>query len=142
MLNEKSPMSEAAMPLFLQRLAISVFMTVWIVDKFVNPGHVTGVFAKFYGLPIGAAMPVIIGVLQTVIVAAFLLGYRRRISYLLVLLMHGGSTIASWRVYAALYGEGGNLLFWAAIPVLAALWLQFTLRDHDSISLDGRGIAG
>ena len=135
---DKPSVPEAAVPLLLQRLAISVFMAVWIVDKFVNPTHAAGVFAKFYGLSIGPALPTIIGIVQAIILAAFLLGYRRGISYLLIFLMHGGSTLASWRVYAALYGEDGNLLFWAAIPVLAAMWVQFALRGHDSFSLDGQ----
>jgi len=135
---DKPPFPEAAVPLLLQRLAIGVFMAVWIVDKFVNPGHASGVFAKFYGLAIGSAMPMVIGIVQAIILVAFLLGYRRGISYLLIFLMHGGSTLASWRVYAALYGEAGNLLFWAAIPVLAAMWVQFALRRHDSFSLDGQ----
>jgi putative oxidoreductase len=80
----------------------------------------------------------VIGIVQVIILIAFLLGYWRGISYLLIFLMHGGSTLASWRVYAALYGESGNLLFWAAIPVLAAMWVQYALRRHDTISLDGQ----
>ena len=138
---DKLSLSEAAAPLFIQRLAISVFMGVWIIDKFVNPAHASGVFAKFYGLPIDSSLAMTIGLVQAAILAAFLLGYRRTISYLLILLMHGVSTLASWRIYAALFGTGGNLLFWAAIPVLAAMWVQFALRRHDSISLDGRARA-
>ena len=134
-------LSEAVAPLLIQRLAISVFMGVWIIDKFVNPTHASGVFAKFYGLPIDSTLAMLIGIVQAAILAAFLLGYRRTISYLLIFLMHGGSTLASWRIYAALFDTGGNLLFWAAIPVLAAMWVQFALRRHDIISLDGRARA-
>ncbi|GAB4124733.1 MAG: hypothetical protein Kow00104_09270 [Rhodothalassiaceae bacterium] len=131
-----SNLEAAALPLLLQRIAIAVFMAVWALDKFVNPQHSVNVFAHFYGIALPAETTWAVGLVQLAIILAFALGFMKRISYLLVFLMHAASTLASWKVYLALFGEGGNLLFWAAIPVLAATFMQYRLRDHDRIALD------
>lgn len=128
--------NKAALPLLLQRIAVTLFMGIWALDKFVNPEHTAGVFAKFYGVGLPADLSWVLGLLQLAVLAAFLVGFLKTYSYFLVFLMHAGSTLSSWKVYLALYD--GNLLFWAAIPVLAALWLQFALRDFDSLSLDDK----
>lgn len=136
--NLSGPASKAALPLLLQRIAIALFMGIWAIDKFLNPKHTAGVFSHFYGVDLPVELTWVIGLVQLAIILAFLLGFLKTISYLLIFLMHAGSTLASWKIYLAFLGEGGNLLFWAAIPVLAALWVQFALRDFDSIALDDR----
>ncbi|GEQ97302.1 hypothetical protein JCM17844_09390 [Iodidimonas gelatinilytica] len=133
-------MNKAAVPLLIQRIAVTLFMGIWALDKFVNPGHTAGVFTKFYGISLPMEMTWVLGLVQLAVLIAFLVGFMKTYSYFLVFLMHAGSTLSAWKVYLALYD--GNLLFWAAIPVLAALWLQFSLRDFDSISLDNKLRAG
>ncbi|GIX16778.1 MAG: hypothetical protein KatS3mg119_0964 [Rhodothalassiaceae bacterium] len=122
--------------LLIQRLALALFLLVWAVDKIVNPGHAAGVFARFYGIDIAEGMSVWIGVAEVLLVAAFALGLFKFWTYLAFFVFHLVSTVSSWKIYLALYGEGGNLLFWAAIPVLAAFWVQFALRDLDTLTLD------
>ncbi|WP_281301282.1 MULTISPECIES: hypothetical protein [unclassified Iodidimonas] len=128
--------NKAAFPLLLQRIAVFLFMGIWTLDKFVNPTHTAGVFSNFYGIDLAAELTWVLGLVQGIILIAFLLGFMKTFSYLLVFLMHAVSTVASWKVYLA--GFDGNLLFWAAIPVLAGLWIQFALRDFDRITLDDR----
>ena len=128
--------NKAALPLLIQRIAISLFLGIWTLDKFVNPEHSSGLFAKFYGISLPGELTWVVGLLQLAVLVAFLLGAFKTWSYAIIFLMHGFSTLASWKIYLAFFD--GNLLFWAAIPVLAAMWLQFALRDLDSYSLDDR----
>lgn len=113
------------------RLGVFVVMFMWTLDKFINPGHAGKVFAGFYG--ISDATPVFltaVAALQLVIIALFVAGALRRISYGLVLLMHGVSTFASWRQYLEPFD---HLLFFAAWPMLAACLALYWLRDHDTL---------
>lgn len=128
----------AAVPLLIQRIALALFMGIWALDKFFNPQHTQGVFANFYGIDIAANLTWIVGLVQLAVILAFLIGFLKTVTYLLMFLMHLVSTASSWKIYLAFLGEDGNLLFWAAIPVLAAFWLQFALRRFDTISVDDR----
>jgi hypothetical protein len=119
--------------LLLLRLGVFLVMAVWVLDKFVNPGHAAQVFEHFYfikGLSAGAAY--VLGVLQGIVVLGFVIGFRKRITYALVLLMHLMSTLSSWAVYLDPWAIP-NILFWAAWPMLAAAFALYYLRDHDSL---------
>jgi hypothetical protein len=117
--------------LLMLRLGVAVVMGVWAADKFVNPGHARAVFENFYGLAgTGDTIVTGIGVLQAVIVVLFMLGLWRTWTYGIVLLMHGASTLASWRQYLEPFD---NLLFFAAWPMWAACIALFLLRSHDTL---------
>lgn len=104
-------------------------MAVWAIDKIINPGHAAAVFFNFYGNRDGNAGLKVIGALQLVVILAhFVIGLMKTISYGLVLLMHAGSTLTSWRQYLAPFD---NLLFFAAWPMLAACVALFLLRSDD-----------
>lgn len=119
--------------LFTLRLGVFVVMFVWTLDKFVNPAHTAKVFAHFYKIPeLSTNMAYLLGVLQMVIVLAFLAGIKKRWSYGLVLLMHGVATVTSigrmldpWTF--------PNLLFLAALPMLAACFTLYLMRDEDTM---------
>jgi len=119
--------------LLLLRLSIVLMLAPWIVDKFRNPGHAITVFEHFYNMG-GVAEPLVyaIGIVQVLVVLCFALGVLRTWSYGLVMLMHAGSTLSSWRQYLDPF-EGANLLFFAAWPMLAACIALFLLRDHDTL---------
>ncbi len=122
--------------LLVQRLALAVFLLVWAVDKILRPEHAAGVFIHFYGMTIGHTALTWIGAAEVVVVIAFAVGLFKFWTYLAVFVFHLISTVSSWKIYLALYGEGGSLLFWAAIPVAAAFWVQFALRDLDTVTVD------
>jgi len=124
------------LPLFLQRLALAAFIGVWTIDKFVNPSHASGIFSHFYGVPLAENLVWLPAAAQLLILIAFLLGLFKTISYLLMFLMHTFGTLTTTGTLFAFYGEDGNLLFWAAVPVVFAFWLQFVARDYDSIALE------
>ncbi|HXH00879.1 MAG TPA: hypothetical protein VNI56_01630, partial [Xanthomonadaceae bacterium] len=90
-------------------------------------------FEHFYNMG-GVAEPLVyaIGSVQVLIVLCFALGVLRTWSYGLVMLMHAGSTLSSWRQYLDPF-EGANLLFFAAWPMLAACIALFLLREHDRL---------
>lgn len=132
-LSRKLPLS-----LLLLRLSLGLVMMVWACDKMFNPDHGGAVLQSFYGIA-GAGEQVVrgLGVVQALIVLAFLLGFARTYSYGAVLLMHAVTTLVSWSAYL---DPLKNILFFSAWPMLAGLIALFLLRDYDRIaSLGGRG---
>jgi putative oxidoreductase len=97
--------SRVRLPPLLLRIGVFIVRLMWTLDKFVQPGHSAGVFKKFYQLDIGGPA-----------VGA-------------VLLLHGVSTVSSYRQYLAAFD---NLLFFAAWPMLAACVTLYLLRDLDT----------
>jgi hypothetical protein len=115
------------------RVTVFVVMLMWTLDKLVNPAHAARVFRQFYFLGgLGPAAFRVIALAELALLLAFLLGVQKRVSYGLVLLLHGVSTVASYRQYL---DPLDNLLFFAAWPMLAACYALYTLRDSDTILL-------
>lgn len=118
--------------LLLTRISVFIAMMIWVTDKFVQPDHTAAVFQAFYGVSgITTGLAYILGTLQLIIMVGFLLGYQKRITYGLVLLMHTASTLVSFPRYLAPF-ESSNILFYAAWPMLAACFTLYYLRDLDT----------
>jgi hypothetical protein len=118
--------------LLVMRLSIAGFLLVWALDKVVSPDHAQEVFGHFYYLKdLPPAVLQVLGYVQTGIIAAFAIGIARTFTYGAVLLMHAISTASTYTHLIAPWGEGSQLLFWAAVPVLAAMLALFLLRDRD-----------
>ncbi|MEW6296497.1 MAG: hypothetical protein AB1671_01990 [Thermodesulfobacteriota bacterium] len=121
-----------AAALLMMRLTVFLLMFMWTIDKFLNPAHAAGVYAKFYFIGgLGSAAMYVIGVVELAILAGFVLGVQKRFTYGAVLVFHGISTLSAFRQYLAPF-EGPNLLFFAAWPALAACFALYTLRDLDT----------
>lgn len=121
-------------PLALFTLRISVFlvMLMWTLDKLVDPGHAARVFEKFYQITgFELFYFYILGIAELLLLLAFLVGYRKTLTYGLVLIFHAVSTFSSYQQYLDPYTYP-NLLFFAAWPMLAACFVLFYLRDHDT----------
>lgn len=115
------------------RLGVLAAMLAWTLDKFVRPEHAAKVYATFYRLPAwGRAVFYAVGAAELLLLLAFVTGFQRRLSYGLVLALHAVSTLSSYKQYLAPF-EGGNLLFFAAWPMLAACWTLYVLRDEDTL---------
>ena len=123
-----------SLSLFLLRVSVFGVMLVWTLDKFLNPEHAARVAAKFYLLPEGLGAPVfmLLGALQLLVILAFLAGYKKRFSYLAVLIMHAVSTASSWMMYLDPFAVP-NILFFAAFPMLAACTALYLLREEDTL---------
>jgi len=126
-MNSQSKVSTALLAL---RVSVFAVLLVWTLDKLVNPGHAGHVYKHFYFIGgLGPAAFTVIGLLELVLCAAFLVGYRKRLTYGLVLLFHGISTLSSYAQYADPFN---SLLFFAAWPMLAACFALYYLRDLDT----------
>jgi len=118
--------------LFYLRISIALVLIMWTVDKFVNPAHGVGVYEKFYFIPgIGENIMIIIGAAELVLIALFLVGRFKNITYLIVLIIHAISTITPMAVYLDPF-KGAGLLFFAAWPMLAACWMLYVFREQDT----------
>jgi hypothetical protein len=124
--------------LLMLRMTVALVMLVWIFDKFLNPQHAAAVFEKFYLLSgLGSGIIYAIGAMEVVIVGGFLIGYKKRISYGTVLLLHAISTFSSYKQYLAPY-SGSNILFFAAWPMLAACLALYLMRNQDVVCTIGK----
>lgn len=127
--------AKLANALMLLRLSVFLVMLMWTLDKFINPDHSAAVYANFYQLGgLGAQVFLLIGALELLLLLAFVTGFKKTFSYGLVLVIHAVSTLSTWQQYLDPFN---NLLFFAAIPMLAACWTLFSLRELDTrLSLD------
>lgn len=124
--------------LLVLRLSVFAVMFIWTIDKFVEPQHASSILAQFYSIGgIGDAVVYVLAVLELAILLAFLFGFAKRWSYGLVLLLHAASTISSYKRYLAPF-QPPNLLFFAAIPMLAACFALYCVRDADVLWTVGR----
>lgn len=122
-----------AWSLLALRLGIFVVMFVWALDKFVNPGHTAAVFENFYGIGgLSVTAAAILGALQIGLCLAFVLGLWRTVTYGLIFVLHGVSTLSSLPQYLDAFN---NLLFFAAWPMWAACFVLFYLRKYDRFTV-------
>ncbi len=99
------------------RLGVFLVMLVWTLDKFYGISGMNEVAAY------------IMGALQLTLVFAFVLGFKKRITYGIIFLMHGASTLSAFNQY---FDAFNNLLFFAAWPMWAACFALYMLRDEDT----------
>lgn len=116
--------------LLLLRWGVFIVMLFWTLDKFVQPEHSARVFEGFYGLGgFGNTAFTVIGALELVLILAFVAGLLKRVTYGLVLVLHGISTLSSYSQYLDPFN---NLMFFTAWPMLAACVALYWLRDLDT----------
>jgi len=118
--------------LFYLRISVALVLVMWTVDKILNPAHAAGVFEKFYFLGgMGGTIMLVIAIAELVLIALFLIGRFKNITYLIVLIIHAVSTLTPFAMYLNPF-EGPALLFFAAWPMLAACYTLYVLRDEDT----------
>ena len=118
--------------LLLLRLCFLLLFFCGTVEKFLNPGLGGGLFYNFYGLGgLGSTVFMVIGALELLLLIGFVSGFKKRITYGLVFLIHAVSTLSTWQQLINPF-EGPNLLFYAGVPMLAACWALYSLRDLDT----------
>ena len=124
---------KAKLPLFVTRIFIFLFLAPWVLMRFTKPEAAQGIAAKYYKI---SSLPdiavTVTGVLFAILLVAFLFGFKKRITYLLVLLIHAIGTV--FTIPNLIPGtDNFQILFMAALPTIGAMWLLYTLRDHDTI---------
>lgn len=118
--------------LALIRLSTGIFFLIWSVEKLIYPEFTQKIFARFYMLEISPSIAVGIGIVQTLFILAFMAGLFKIWTYGAILGMHGLSTLSTYKELLNPY-QPPNHLFWAAVPLLAALITLFLLRKEDSL---------
>lgn len=138
---------ERRLPLALAILRISLggFLLLWSVEKLVIPETTVSIWESFYRMEIGNTIPYAIGTIEAAFSLALILGRWRTWVYGLAVLLHGISTLSTWKQlidpWGLIFDTRPNHLFLAGVPVLAAFLALYLLRDWDSWSLDGRRAA-
>lgn len=117
--------------LALIRLTTGIFFLVWSLEKLIHPEKIQKVFTKFYMIDISPTVSYGIGIVQTLLVLAFMAGLFRLWTYGAILGMHAVSTLSTYKELLNPY-ESLNHLFWAAVPTLAAIVGLFLLRESDN----------
>jgi len=121
------------LPLFFTRLSIAYFLLPWILMRFTDAKAAQGISAGYYKMSwLTEDMVKVIGVLWLLLLIAFVLGFKKRISYGLVLLLHVVGTLTTIP-YLIIGMDGMRAVFFAAIPTIGAMWLLYALREHDTI---------
>jgi len=124
--------SNIKIPLFFTRISIAYFLLPWVLMRFVKPESAKGIAAKYYKV---SSMPdiavTLIGVFWVLLLVAFVIGFKKRISYGLVLLFHTVGTLFTLP-YLIVGTEKAYAVFFAAIPVIGAMWLLYAMREHDT----------
>lgn len=117
--------------LFFLRLGVFIVMLMWTLDKLVKPEHAAKVFKKYYFIGgFDQTLFYVIGIVELVIILAFVAGFMKRWTYGIVLLLHAVSTLATFENYL---NPWSSLLYFAAWPVLAACFALHYLRDADTL---------
>lgn len=127
--------------LLLTRLFIAYFMLMWALDRFSDAEHAENVANSFYkigNLSLSAIPPQIIGAFLLVVIFAFVIGLKKRLSYGLVMVIHGLGTLFTLKNLLP-FSDSFTLIFLAALPTLGAMILLFLLRREDTLlSLKGK----
>ncbi|MFV2057154.1 MAG: hypothetical protein ACC707_11850 [Thiohalomonadales bacterium] len=114
--------------LLLLRYGIALVFIVWSLDKLLNTTRTK----EFYpGLSLDTT--VVMGMLEIILVLAFLLGLYKSYSYAIVLIMHTVSTFLPWQYYLQPFIAKTNLLYFTAWPMLAACIAIYLLRQQDTL---------
>lgn len=132
MSKETIHLSNLRLPLFLTRLSIFLFLLPWQLMRFSKPEGIDRIAQKYYKFSMPEIGSTITGVVMMILLVAFLLGFKKRISYGLVALLHGiGTAMTIPNLIPGI--EGYNQLFLAAIPALMAMVLLYVLRNEDTL---------
>lgn len=126
--------------LFIMRITIALFLLPWVIDKFTEKGvdHTSRIFEAIYKIKgVSQTGSYAIGVFWALLLLAFVIGFKKRISYGLVMLLHGIGTLMTWS-YLLPWHENYNMLFLAAIPVLGSMIALYRLREHDTLFTLGK----
>ena len=123
--------------LFSLRISIFILMIVWATLKVMAPGAYAGaedspgIFENFYGVGTGPSIVLVLGILQIVLLLAFLAGAFKTITYGAVALMNGVTLLVSIPTILSAFGPPPAILFVASVPIFGASLALFLMRKQD-----------
>lgn len=131
-----------ALALAVLRISLGLFLLMWALEKFFIPQATVGIWDTFYLIPIGPAIPYLVGAVEAILALAILVGFMRPASYGLGLAIHAVSVLSTWKQlidpWGLVFFERPQHLFLAGVPVLAAFFVLFILREADVWTVDGK----
>ena len=117
-------------------------MIYWGIDKLINVSHGQTVAEKFYGgVSVTTAPMQAFGVAQIALGVLVGVGLLRRYAYPVLLLITGTTLLAVWKSIVDPFKvvvEGGTLIFYPSLIIVAAVLVMLAFREHDTIALDAR----
>jgi len=125
-------MTNLRFPLFLTRISIALFLLPWQLMRFSKPEAIGNISQKYYKFSMPEIGSTVTGVLMMVLLLAFVAGFKKRLSYGLVLALHTIGTLTTIP-YLIPGLDGFNILFMAAIPTIGAMLLLYVLREQDTL---------
>jgi putative oxidoreductase len=131
MLKLSTPQDRLRAALLCLRLGIGIFFVLWSIDKLVAPESTVKIFGHFYKTSISTSIAYAVGGCELLLSLAFLAGLYKRWTYGALLALHTVSTLSTMPQLLSPFGK--NHLFIAAVPVLAACWALYILRDEDRL---------
>ncbi|MGH7527945.1 MAG: hypothetical protein ACREMX_14725 [Gemmatimonadales bacterium] len=130
--------------LFL-RVTIGALLVWWGLDKLVQVEHGLLVAEHFYfGVGTGRLFLKAFGVFETALGLLVMLGWGRRWTYPLLLLITGMTLVGVWRSVVDPWSwlfEGTNALFYPSVIIFAASLVLWAFRDTDALALDAKTAA-
>lgn len=117
--------------LLVLRYGLGLFLLLWGVDKFIDPEGTVKIFQVFYKTTVGTNAAYVFGTLEIILAIAILAGLWRTYTYGLGMVLHGISTVSSWRQMLP-FTDAYNHLFLAGLPVLAGFIALFLMRRKDT----------
>lgn len=127
------------------RFSLGGLMIYWGIDKLINVSHGQTVAEKFYGgVSVTTAPMQAFGVAQVILGALVCLGLLRRFTYPVLLGITGTTLLAVWKSVIdpfKLMMDGGTLIFYPSVIIVAAVFVLLTCRDLDTIAMDARRVA-
>lgn len=124
------------------RVSLGGLMVYWGVDKLINVKHGLSVAEKFYGgMPMTSTAMQLFGIAQIVLGALVMLGLARKYAYPALLLITGVTLLAVWKSIVdpfRLLSEGGTLIFYPSLIVVAGGFVLLAYREDDALTADAR----
>jgi len=128
------------------RVSLGWLLVLWGLDKLVNVDHSLRVADNFY-LGIGSSVWFLnaFGVVEAIIGLLIVAGLWRRWTYLAMLVMLIVTGVSVWKSVIDPWGwvlDGGNVLFYPSLIILAGAWVVWAFRAEDTLCLDARRAGG
>lgn len=126
--------------LLVIRLGLAYFYLVWGINKVLAAEQTTRLFEYFYDLAIPANLPYAFGIAESALAVALALGFRRRATYLVALVIHSVTIVVTLGALSTPFkiedGFPVNRMYASSLPTWAALVALYSLRAWDRFSID------
>ena len=136
-MSDKMSTSKLPLALLVLRISLALFLLPWVIEKFTKPQQTVDIFSHFYHIKMPIEGAYVVGAIWALLLLAFVTGFKKRISYGLVMLFHGAGTIFTIPKLLP-FLETYNHLFVAAIPTLGAMIALYLMRENDRLFAIGK----